>query len=81
MQNTSNPNYPGNPGHNEKTKPKDNSYKRELRFPTQRSSNVFNKIIEEKSFLKKSKESDAHKHARSLQNQVVWNKKEILLVT
>jgi hypothetical protein len=24
----------GNPGHNEKTKPKDNRYRREERFPT-----------------------------------------------
>jgi hypothetical protein len=26
--------YPVNPGHNEKTKPKDNNYRRERRFPT-----------------------------------------------
>ena len=25
---------PGNPGHNEKTKPKDNRYRREPRFPS-----------------------------------------------
>ena len=31
-----NPNskHPGNPGHNEKTKPKNNRYRRERRFPT-----------------------------------------------
>jgi hypothetical protein len=25
--------HPGNPGHNEKTKPKDNRYRRESRYP------------------------------------------------
>ena len=30
--------HPGNPGQNEKTKPKDNRYRREQRFPTQRTS-------------------------------------------
>jgi hypothetical protein len=34
MQKSPNPKHPGNPGHNEKTKPKDNRYRRELRFPT-----------------------------------------------
>ena len=34
MQKAPNPKHPGNPGHNEKTKPKDNRYRRELRFPT-----------------------------------------------
>ena len=29
MQKAPNPNYPGNPGHNEKTKPKDNRYRKE----------------------------------------------------
>ena len=29
-----NPKHPGNSGHNEKTKPKDNRYRREQRFPT-----------------------------------------------
>ena len=34
MQKDSNPKYQGNPGHNEKTNPKDKRYRRELRFPT-----------------------------------------------
>ena len=34
MQKDPNSKYPGNPGHNEKTKPKDNRYRRERRFPT-----------------------------------------------
>jgi hypothetical protein len=46
-QKAPNPNHPRNPGHNEKTKPKDNRYKREwwsqLKWPV----NIFNKIIEE----------------------------------
>ena len=29
MQESLNPNLPGNPGHNEKNKPKDNRYRRE----------------------------------------------------
>ena len=29
MQKAPNPKHPGNPGHNEKTKPKDDSYRRE----------------------------------------------------
>jgi hypothetical protein len=33
-QKAPNPKHPGNPGYNEKTKPKDNRYKRERRFPT-----------------------------------------------
>ena len=33
MQKDPNPKHPGNPGHNEKTKPKDNIY-REKRFLT-----------------------------------------------
>jgi hypothetical protein len=42
-QNPSNSKHPGNPGHNEKIKPKDNKYRREWRFPV----NIFNKIMEE----------------------------------
>jgi hypothetical protein len=34
MQKDPNPNHPGNLGHNEKTKPEDNRYKQEGRFPT-----------------------------------------------
>ena len=34
MQKDPNSKHPGNPGHNEKTKPKDNSYRRDRRFPT-----------------------------------------------
>jgi hypothetical protein len=43
MQKAPNPKHPGNPGLNEKIKPKDNRYKRERRFPV----NIFNKIIKE----------------------------------
>jgi hypothetical protein len=34
MQKDLNQKHPGNPGHNEKTKPKDTKYRREERFPT-----------------------------------------------
>jgi hypothetical protein len=33
MQKELNTKHPGNPGHNEKTKPKDNRNRREKRFP------------------------------------------------
>ena len=32
------PKHPGNPGHNEKTKPQDSRYRREQRFSTQRAT-------------------------------------------
>ena len=38
MQQAPDPKHPGNPGYNEKTKFKDNRYRREQRFPTQRAS-------------------------------------------
>ena len=38
MQKAPNTKHPGNPGHSEKTKPKDNRHKREKRFPIQSAS-------------------------------------------
>ena len=38
MQKDPKPNHPGNPGHNEKTKPKDNRYRREGGLPILRAS-------------------------------------------
>jgi hypothetical protein len=38
MQKAPNPTHPGNPGHNEKTKPKDNRYRSKQRFSTKRAS-------------------------------------------
>ena len=50
MQKAPNPKHPGNPGHNEETKPIDDRYRRELRFQIY----IFNKILEENfSNLKK----------------------------
>jgi hypothetical protein len=34
MEKDPNPKHPRNPGHNEKTKTKDNGFRREVRFPT-----------------------------------------------
>ena len=34
MKKAPNPKHPGNSGHNENTKPKDNRYRRDKRFPT-----------------------------------------------
>jgi hypothetical protein len=34
MKKDPNSKHTGNPGHNEKTKPKDNRYRREQRFPS-----------------------------------------------
>jgi len=42
-----NPKHEGNPGHNEKTKPKDNIYRWEEDFQLKGPVNIFNKIIEE----------------------------------
>jgi hypothetical protein len=47
MQKAPNPKHPGNSGHNENTKPKDDRYRREGRFPLKGPVNVFNKIIKE----------------------------------
>jgi hypothetical protein len=54
MQKYPNPKHPGNSRHNEKTKPKDNRYRRKQRLPNKGPVNIFNKIIEENiSNLKK----------------------------
>jgi hypothetical protein len=45
-QKTPNPKHPGNSGHNENTKSKNNQDRGEGRFPGQGPENVFNKIIE-----------------------------------
>ena len=66
MQKAPNPKHPGNPGHNEKTKPKENRYRRERRFPSQRASKYLQQNYRRK--LPKPKERDAHEHTRSLQN-------------
>jgi hypothetical protein len=48
MQKSPNSKHPGNPGHNEKTKPKDNRYARELRFQLKGSVNIFHQNYERK---------------------------------
>ena len=66
MQKGPNPKHSGNPGHNEKTKPKDNRIiGLEGDFQLKGPVNIFNKIMEE-NFPKPKK--DAHEHTRSLQN-------------
>ena len=47
MQKVPNTKHPENPEHNEKTKPKDNRYRREWRLTIKWPVNIFNKIIEE----------------------------------
>ena len=47
MQKDPNPKHPGNPGHSEKTKPKDNRYRENEDFQIKGPVNIFNKIIEE----------------------------------
>jgi hypothetical protein len=44
MQKDPNPKHPGNPGHNEKTEPRDNKNRREGRFPTERASKYLQKL-------------------------------------
>jgi hypothetical protein len=54
MQKAANPKHPGNLRHKEKTKAKDNRYRRERRCQLKGTVNIFNKIIEENfSNLKK----------------------------
>jgi hypothetical protein len=55
MQKAPNPKHPGNPGYNDKTKPKDNRYRGEWRSQLKRPVNIFNKIREE-NFPKLKKE-------------------------
>ena len=66
MQKAPNPKHPGNPGHNEKTKPKDNRYRRERRFPIYRASKYLQQNYRRK--LPSPKERDVHEYTRSLQN-------------
>ena len=49
MQKTPKPKHPGNPGHNEKIKPKVYRHRRELKGPV----NIFNKLKESFPNLKK----------------------------
>ena len=49
MQNPHNQKYPGNPGHNKKTKPKDNMHRRKWRHPTKKAINIFNRSREKSS--------------------------------
>jgi hypothetical protein len=46
-----NPKHPGNPGHNEKTKPKDNRYRQKGRFPTLRASKYLQQNYRKKKKL------------------------------
>ena len=59
MQKDPNSKHLGNPGHNEKTKPKDNRYRRERRFPTQKASKYLQQDYRRK--LPKPKERDAYR--------------------
>jgi hypothetical protein len=47
MKKDPNTKHPGNPGHNEKSKPKDTRYRWEGRFPIKGPVNIFNKINKE----------------------------------
>ena len=46
MQKACNPKHPGNPGHNEKTKPQYNTYRREQRSQLKGPVTILNKIID-----------------------------------
>jgi hypothetical protein len=61
-----NPKHPGNPGYNKKMKHKDNRYRREQMFPSERASKYH-----EQNYRRKRpypKQRDAHEHTRCLQN-------------
>lgn len=53
------PKHPGNLGHNEKMKPKNNRNRRGWRLPVQMARNIINKIIEE-NFPKVKKRMTIH---------------------
>ena len=59
-----NPRYPENPGHNEKTKPKYNRNKAEVRVPAQRSRKHLQQNHKRK--VLQPKERDIHKSTRSI---------------
>jgi hypothetical protein len=65
VQNETNPKHQGNPGHNEKTKPKDNRYRREGGLPILRASKYLQEYYRRN--IPQHKERDAHEHTRSLQ--------------
>jgi hypothetical protein len=75
MQKHPNPKHPGNPGHNEKIKPKDNRYRRERRFPPRGLVNIFNKIIEE-NFPNLRKRCPLT-YNKPTELQIDWTRKEI----
>jgi hypothetical protein len=47
VQKDPNPKHPGDPGHNEKTKPTDSRYRKKEDFQLKGPANIFNKFIEE----------------------------------
>jgi hypothetical protein len=75
MQKDTNPKHPGNRGHNEKTKPKDNRYRQEGSFQCKGPVNIFNKIIEE-NFPNIKKEMPMNV-LEAYRTQIVWTRKEI----
>ena len=79
MQNDSNSKHPGNPGHNEKAKPKDNRYRPEGDFHLKGPVNIFNKIIEE-NFPNLKKEMPLNKK-EAYKKPLDWTRKEILPIT
>ena len=76
MQKASNPKYPGNPEHNEKTKPKDYIDMEESEdFQLKGPVNIFNKIIEENfPNLKKEMNMSIQEAYRT---QINWTRNKI----
>ena len=75
-QKAPNPKYPGDPGHNEKTKPKDNKNRKGQRISIKRHSKYFQKIVEENFHTIKKEMTLSIKATYKTQRD--WTRKEIL---
>jgi hypothetical protein len=72
---THNPKHPGNPGLNERTKPKNNRNRRAPRFPAQGPEKVLNKIIEENGPNLKKEMAINVQEAYRTPNRLDWKRK------
>jgi hypothetical protein len=77
MQKANNPKHPGNSGHNKKTKPKDNRYRRGEDSKLKGPVNIFNKIIEEKFLNLKKKMAIYIQEALRTHNKTHWHREKV----
>ena len=75
MQKAPNPKHPGNPGYNEKTKPKNKWNREERRFPAQRTWKCLQQNYRRKCF------QPEERYKKPIEYQINGTRKENLLVT